>query len=148
MDLVSPTWLESFLRDCASLHLKLQSLVSCFRLHRAKKKKIIRPCFFPVRLHVWQRYLFCGYGVKICQLLRYFEKQSRRSFATLRCCTGQLVCYLSAPNINNSFDHFDRFSYERKEADYIEKLKKDYQSVLGVGKTQPNPEESKVISAI
>lgn len=35
-------------------------------------------------------------------------------------------------------------SYERTEADYIEKLKKDYQSVLGVGKTQPNPEESKV----
>ncbi len=38
-------------------------------------------------------------------------------------------------------------SYERKEADYIEKLKKDYQSVLGVGKTEPNPDEFKVINS-
>ena len=30
----------------------------------------------------------------------------------------------------------------------IETLKKDYQSVLGVGKTEPDPKESKVISAI
>lgn len=42
------------------------------------------------------------------------------------------------------FIHYFCFSYERKKADYIEKLKKEYQSVLGVGKTQPNPEESKV----
>ncbi|XP_046454174.1 poly [ADP-ribose] polymerase 1-like, partial [Daphnia pulex] len=34
-------------------------------------------------------------------------------------------------------------SQKRKEADYIEKLKKDYQSVLGVGKTEPNPDEFK-----
>ena len=30
----------------------------------------------------------------------------------------------------------------------IETLKKDHQSVLGVGKTEPDPKESKVISAI
>jgi len=39
-------------------------------------------------------------------------------------------------------------SYERKEADYIEKLKKGYQSVKGVGKTEPNPEESKKLSSV
>lgn len=38
--------------------------------------------------------------------------------------------------------------YERKEADYIEKLKKGYQSVLGVGKTEPNPEESKMLGDV
>ena len=30
MDLVSPTWLEFFHKDCASPHLKLQSLVTRF----------------------------------------------------------------------------------------------------------------------
>ncbi|EFX75651.1 hypothetical protein DAPPUDRAFT_55885 [Daphnia pulex] len=39
-------------------------------------------------------------------------------------------------------------SYERKEADYIEKLKKDYQSVLGVGKTEPNPDEFKMLGDV
>lgn len=38
-------------------------------------------------------------------------------------------------------------SYERTEADYIEKLKSGYHSVLGVGKTQPNPDEAKVTNA-
>lgn len=42
------------------------------------------------------------------------------------------------------FSFYFHYSYERKEADYIEKLKKGYQSVLGVGKTEPNPEETKV----
>jgi len=39
-------------------------------------------------------------------------------------------------------------SYERKQADYIEKLKKGYQSVRGVGKTEPNPEKSKKLDGI
>ena len=36
--------------------------------------------------------------------------------------------------------------YERKKADYIEKLKKGYQSVKGVGQTEPDPEKSKVFA--
>ena len=35
-------------------------------------------------------------------------------------------------------------SYERNESDYIEKLKKGYHSCLGVGKTEPNPDETEV----
>ena len=42
------------------------------------------------------------------------------------------------------FSWVPRIRYERTQADYIEKLKKEYQSVIGLGKTQPNPEESKV----
>ena len=38
-------------------------------------------------------------------------------------------------------------SYERKEADYIEKLKKGFHSVRGIGKTQPDPRASKVCNS-
>lgn len=38
--------------------------------------------------------------------------------------------------------------YERNEADYIEKLKKGYQSVLGVGKTEPNPTDAEMLGDV